>query len=100
MDDIIEISSLDDLGGSSTSNVAGGKFGEGIELLMNEKKDNPKSSDGIDIGDLEQLEADLNEVSDNIGVSKSSIFTDPIPVKLLLNACVNINVVSKPGIIE
>ena len=79
MDDIIEISSLDDLGGSSTSNVAGGKFGEGIELLMNEKKDNPKSSDGIDIGDLEQLEADLNEVSDNIGVSKSSIFTEPIP---------------------
>ena len=79
MDDIIEISSLDDLGGSSTSNVASGKFGEGIELLMNEKKDNPKSSDGIDIGDLEQLEADLNEVSDNIGVSKSSIFTDPIP---------------------
>ena len=80
MDDIIEISSLDDLGSSSTANVGGGKFGNGIELLMNEKKDtSTKSSDGIDIADLEQLEADLNDVSENVGMSKSSIFTDPIP---------------------
>ena len=40
MDDVIEISTLDDIEPlSATNNISGGKFGDGIELLMNDKKD-------------------------------------------------------------
>lgn len=80
MDDVIEISTLDDLEPSNVSNVGGGKFGDGIELLMNDKKESTsRSNDGIDLGDLEQLEAELNEMSDS-NVNKNTIFSEPISI--------------------
>ena len=61
---------IDDTGGSSSSN-----FGGGIELLMNEKrrpdgKSTPKSD--IDLGDLNKLENELNNLSDDT-VKKTSV---------------------------
>ena len=81
--EVIDISSLDDtMPGLSKGNT--GNFGGGIELLMNEKKDESKSGDdGIKLNDLEELENELNEITGSSGnepsISKSSIFTDPIP---------------------
>ena len=49
-------------------------FGGGIELLMNEKVKESSSSpkgDNIDIGDLNDLEADLNNLADDIGIDSS-----------------------------
>lgn len=38
-------------------------FGPGIELLMNEKKKNNFSNTSVDMGDLDKLEQDLNDLS-------------------------------------
>lgn len=38
-------------------------FGPGIELLMNEKKKNNFAATSVDLGDLDKLEEDLNELS-------------------------------------
>ena len=66
MEEVIDISNLPSdsrIGGSKSSN-----FGGGLEFLMNDKiKGGGKSSGGggdIDIGDLNALEAELNELSD------------------------------------
>jgi len=40
-------------------------FGPGIELLMNEKKKNNYSNTNVDMGDLDKLEQDLNNLSQN-----------------------------------
>jgi hypothetical protein len=40
-------------------------FGPGIELLMNDKKRNASSNINIDLGDLDRLENELNELSGN-----------------------------------
>ena len=65
MEEVIDISNLpsDSLGGGSKS----ANFGGGLEFLMNDKLksgNNNKSSGDIDIGDLNALEAELNELSD------------------------------------
>jgi hypothetical protein len=79
--DIIDISSLNEnveWGASSSSN-----FGSGIELFMNEKKNNIKeSSESIEIDDLNLLESELNELvnedlSNPVRESKSSFFSTP-----------------------
>ena len=56
-------------------------FGGGIELLMNEKRknDNPSKnpSTDIDLGDINELENELNELSEkssSSGISKSNLF--------------------------
>jgi hypothetical protein len=49
-----------DLGGSSSSST---NFGPGIELLMNEKKKSSSNSTTIDLGELDKLENELNELS-------------------------------------
>ena len=46
--------------GGSSGSV---NFGSGIELLMNEKKMNSSSSTTADLGDLDRLEAELNDLS-------------------------------------
>ena len=64
-------------------------FGGGLELLMNDKIKESSSQhlgDDIDINDLADLEADLNNLSDDIGSSytaKSDLFqsSDPQSVK-------------------
>ena len=54
-------------------------FGPGIELLMNDKK-KPSSSSEIDLGDLNSLEAELNDLTENKGPSlkeaRSVMFSD------------------------
>jgi len=56
--------SLDDIGGSSSSSNTGSvNFGPGIELLMNEKKKSASNSTSIDLGELDKLEEELNQLS-------------------------------------
>lgn len=40
-------------------------FGSGAELLMNDKKRSSSSSSNIDLGELDKLEEELNELSGN-----------------------------------
>ncbi len=81
--EIIEIGELQELdnsfmggGRGSTKSV---NFGGGLELLMNDKlKSGGKSSGGggggdIDIEDLNELEDELNELSDSIGHGPSKV---------------------------
>ena len=66
----ISLGAIDDDMPSSSSN-----FGGGIELLMNDKvketSASPKGGD-IDIEDLTDLEHDLNNLTDDIGISSST----------------------------
>jgi hypothetical protein len=59
--EVIELSDIEpisiNLGGSSSN------FGSGIELLMNEKNKSSSSSTRIDLGELDKLENELNELS-------------------------------------
>jgi hypothetical protein len=57
---------MDDLPNTSSSSSGGGpsvNFGPGIELLMNDKKKSSSSSMNIDLGELDKLENELNELS-------------------------------------
>lgn len=78
MEEVIDISDLPSVkgGGKSTN------FGGGLEFLMNDKVKNSGNKSGggdIDIGDLNALEAELNELSDvqvpSSSASKSVFFS-------------------------
>jgi len=45
---------------------SGVNFGPGIELLMNDRKISSSSSTKVDLDDLDQLETELNGLSDNV----------------------------------
>jgi|UniRef100_A0A6C0IL02 hypothetical protein len=78
MDDIIEISSLDGIDYGSKSSMSSGKFGDGIELLMNGNKEaSKKDPDGLGLDELDQLETDLNDIAGS-SASKNDIFSDTI----------------------
>jgi hypothetical protein len=84
MSDIIELSSLDfndDFKNNSSSSLKSTNFGGGIELLMNDKiKEGTKISSDIDIEDLNNLENELNNLSDlhvkNTYSTKSDLFSN------------------------
>jgi hypothetical protein len=89
MAEIIDLDSLDEipvisLNTSSSSHRPSVNFGGGIELLMNEKhrnNDGKKIPNDIDLGDLTELENELNDLSEikNTKVtSKSSLFNDAL----------------------
>jgi hypothetical protein len=62
-----------DYGSGSGSGSSSVNFGSGIELLMNEKKMSSSSSTNADLGDLDRLEAELNDLSSSANSgSKSS----------------------------
>ena len=70
----IGLSDLDpislDIDDSSFGGNGGVNFGSGIELLMNDKKKN-KGNINIDLGNLDSLENELNELSGNTASQKS-----------------------------
>jgi hypothetical protein len=79
--DIIEISELDlndNFGGSFGQSQKSTNFGGGIELLMNDKiRDAGKPSADIDLEDLNNLENELNNLSDSSsGPPPSSMFNN------------------------
>jgi hypothetical protein len=55
----------------SSSGPVGVNFGPGIELLMNDKKKSGSFSTSVDLGELDKLESELNELSDS-GAKASS----------------------------
>merc|ERR1711871_672844 len=63
------------LGGNVSSST---NFGGGIELLMNDKNKSPSSNTKIDIGELDKLESDLNDLS-SINLNKSNF--EPAPME-------------------
>jgi len=94
MDDseIINISNLDfnDIKGTdndkqiNVKNLRSSNFGGGIELLMNDKVKDKTTYGDIDIGNISDLEQDLNElnnlgenINDNFYQNKSNIFSTP-----------------------
>jgi hypothetical protein len=82
MDDIIEISELelnDDNFMPTKPNRGSGNFGGGLELLMNDKIKDSKPTSDIDLEDLNNLENELNELSQDVPSqtfkSKSDVFS-------------------------
>jgi hypothetical protein len=56
--------------------VEGGvNFGPGIELLMNDKKKSGSFSTSVDLGELDKLESELNELSDTTTKASSETRT-------------------------
>ena len=58
-------------------------FGPGIELLMNDKKSSTSKSSDIDIEDLSNLEAELNEFSKNVDDNNVKIELNELPNEIL-----------------
>jgi hypothetical protein len=66
----ISLSFNDDFSGPPTSPSV--SFGTGIELLMNDKKKSSSSSVNIDLGELDRIEDELNELTDKASASTPS----------------------------
>ena len=68
-------------GSATTDNLPSVNFGPGIELLMNEKKkSDPTKPSSIDLGDLNNLEKDLNSLTNNKRLERprSVIFSEAL----------------------
>jgi len=85
--EIIEITNLNDSPVINLNNKPSVNFGGGLELLMNDKRKSDKSSSSqnpdIDLGDLDDLENELNGLSNitssqSQSQSKSSMFNDAL----------------------
>ena len=66
----ISLNLADDFSNSRSSGSSS-NFGPGIELLMNDKKRNASNNINIDLGDLDRLENELNELSGSSSGSKN-----------------------------
>ena len=68
--DIIELGELDEphlkLDIEESEARPSVNFGSGIELLMNDKKTEKKSSSNVEIDDITRLEDELNDLSETI----------------------------------
>tara|TARA_B110000444_G_scaffold228994_2_gene235170 strand:- start:20987 stop:22450 length:1464 start_codon:yes stop_codon:yes gene_type:complete len=68
--DVIEIGDLNDnqidLDVEESGFRPSVNFGSGIELLMNDKKNDNKSTSNVEIDDISKLEDELNDLSENI----------------------------------
>jgi hypothetical protein len=64
----ISLSFSDDFSAPQTSV----NFGSGIELLMNDKKKSSSSSVNIDLGEIDKIESELNELTNNNSKSTPS----------------------------
>ena len=77
MNDIIEISEMD-LDNNHFKESRTTNFGGGLEFLMNDKIKDAKPTSDIDLDDLNNLENELNELTDDIPThsfkSKSDMF--------------------------
>ena len=74
--DVVDLGSFGG-GGSSSSSSSGVNFGGGIEMLMNEKRKSSSSSSSshrgsMNLGELDNLEKELNELSGNTGSGSGS----------------------------
>ena len=67
--DLGALNEIDELPSSQVSRTGESRLGSGIELLMNEKKV-PPSSDDLNLGELDNLENELSEIS-NTNISSS-----------------------------
>ena len=90
--EIIEITNLNDSPVINLNNKPSVNFGGGLELLMNDKRKSDKSSSSqnpdIDLGDLDDLENELNGLSNiksSHSQSKSSMFNDALNGGIRLN---------------
>lgn len=66
-------------------------FGPGIELLMNDKKSSTSKSSDIDIEDLSNLEAELNEFSKNVDDNNVKIELNELPNEILTEEPLKVN---------
>ena len=74
IDDNLTIS-LDDAAPASSTTPRSFNFGPGVELLMNDKtkKDSGAPKGDIDLGDLDKLETELDELSSDVNSNKKSV---------------------------
>lgn len=63
---------IDDISNEKKMNV---NFGPGIELLMNDKRKSSSDSVNIDLGELDMLEKELNDLSSSSKNENSSVFS-------------------------
>jgi len=69
------LNDLDSVSMDFNDNKASNSFGPGIELLMNDKKRSASNNVNIDLGELDNLESELNELSNNASSQSSSTKT-------------------------
>ena len=74
IDDNLTIS-LDDAAPATSTTPRSVNFGPGVELLMNDKtkKDSGAPKGDIDLGDLDKLETELDELSSDVNSNKKSV---------------------------
>jgi hypothetical protein len=65
------LSDLEPVSISFNDGPSGGSLGSGIELLMNDKKKTPTGSMNIDLGELDKLENELNDLSASASDTKT-----------------------------
>ena len=66
-----------DLNSGSNMTTPSVNFGSGIELLMNDKKRSTSGDNAnLDLGDLDTLEKEMNELSGNATAAASNSATD------------------------
>tara|TARA_Y100000361_G_scaffold36860_1_gene31466 strand:- start:12997 stop:14430 length:1434 start_codon:yes stop_codon:yes gene_type:complete len=70
--DLGALNEIDELPSTQVSRTGESKLGSGIELLMNEKKV-PPSSDDLNLGELDNLENELSEISNTNNSSSINI---------------------------